>query len=79
MREYCAGPVFDARYPGHCPECDEDIESGEELRMVDGQATHADCHDCTCATDKAAIRGFVEHLKANTTVHGRQPAAGGNA
>ncbi len=48
MREYCAGPVFDARYPGHCPECDEDIESGEELRMVDGQATHADCHDCTC-------------------------------
>lgn len=25
-----------------------------------------DCHDCTCASDKAVIRGFVEHLKANT-------------
>jgi len=32
-----------------------------------------DCHDCTCATDKAAIRSFVEHLKAATPPRAHAP------
>lgn len=48
MIEYCAGPVFSARFPGRCGECGEQIEEGDDIRMIDGDAIHDDCHDCTC-------------------------------
>jgi hypothetical protein len=49
MADYCAGPVFEARFPSRSAGCcGEPIEEGEEIRMVDGVATHVDCHDCTC-------------------------------
>lgn len=46
--------IFSARYPGRCPECGEDIETGELLRWSDdGDAIHA-THDP--ATAPAADR-----------------------
>ena len=48
MVVFCAGRVFDASYVTECPECGEDIEPGDEARMVAGVAVHVGCHECSC-------------------------------
>ena len=36
--------AFWARYPGVCPECDEEIEPGDMIRYgMDGRYVHAEC------------------------------------
>ena len=49
MAEYCAGPVIQAKYETRSASCcGEPIDEGDDIRMVDGAAIHADCHDCSC-------------------------------
>jgi hypothetical protein len=39
-----AGYGFEARFPGRCPACDDDIETGMDIcRTTDGEYVHAEC------------------------------------
>lgn len=35
--------VFEARYPGTCGECGDDIDPGDEVCYEDDELIHADC------------------------------------
>lgn len=37
--------VFEARYPGRCPQCGERIEPGDEVTYNDDEVVHAECDD----------------------------------
>lgn len=34
------GPRFEARYSTRCPTCDNQIDEGDFVRMIDGEAHH---------------------------------------
>ena len=37
------GPPFSANFEGICPECNDEIETGDTIRMSDDGAVHAEC------------------------------------
>lgn len=43
-----AGYAFEARFPGVCPTCDDEIEPGMDIcRTTRGTYVHAECVDAT--------------------------------
>lgn len=39
-----AGYGFEARFPGRCPECEDDIDPGMDIcRTTDGEYVHCEC------------------------------------
>lgn len=43
VQAFTPGPVFEARYPGRCVECDERIHEGDWIRVTPDGPIHNDC------------------------------------